>query len=294
MIKWVWEMETVEWPDWVIDAPQPKPVDRVKDGELRITYINHATILIQSDNINILTDPIWSDYAGPFSFLGSKRVRAPGVKIEDLPKIDIILISHDHYDHLDFPTLEKIVSLHHPVILTGLGVKSRLSSFKGTEIIELDWWDEYSIIRNNKKIFFVPSYHNSGRGMFDENKTLWGGYIIETGKGYVLFMGDTAFEEFFYDIKKRFCPIRLSLLPIGSYEKRWFMKNQHINPDDAARAHIILEAKQSIGIHFSTFKEHPEQTIDAHEKDLKDALIKYNIPESDFLILNFGEGRNIK
>jgi L-ascorbate metabolism protein UlaG (beta-lactamase superfamily) len=290
-IKWMWEMETVEWPEWIDDPPQPPPIARVKKGELRITYINHATVLIQMDGVNILTDPIWSEGAGPLTWLGTKRVRDPGVRMEELPDIDIILISHDHYDHLDISSLQQLNEKHHPIILVGLGNKHRLKSFSEKQIFELDWWQEH--IFSGTRFTFIPSRHNSGRGIFDKNKTLWGGFVIEGSEGNILFMGDTAFGDFFKKIKEEFAPFRLALLPIGSYEKRWFMKTQHMNPDDAVRAHIILEVTQSVGIHFGTFKEHPEQTINAHEKDLEVALHKYDIPESEFWIIKFGEGRNV-
>ena len=291
-IIWLWEMETIEWPEWIDDPPQPPPIARVKKGELRITYINHATVLIQMDEINILTDPIWSERVGPVSWAGPKRVRAPGIQMEDLPKIDIILISHDHYDHLDISSIEKLFEKHRPIILTGLGVKDRLESIGRDNIIELDWWQEYFFSKDTK-ITFIPSRHNSGRGIFDNNKTLWGGFVIESSAGDVLFMGDTAFGDFLKEIEKKFTHFRLAILPIGSYEKRWFMKNQHMNPDDAVRVYKMLKVRQSVGIHFGTFEEHPEQTIDAHEKDLKVALEKHNVPESEFWILKIGEGKEV-
>jgi len=289
-LKWLWEMETVEWPEWIDDPPQPPPISHVNEFELRVTFINHATVLMQMDGFNILTDPIWSERAGPISRIGSKRIRSPGVKLDELPKIDIILISHDHYDHLDIPTIERLVNKHQPIILVGLGLKTRLKTIRGNEIIELDWWGEYNY-SGKKKITFVPARHNSGRGFFDTNKTLWGGFVINGSSGNVLFLGDSAYGNFLKEIKKHFPRFALAILPIGSYEKRWFMKRQHMNPDDAVRVHQMLNASQSMGIHFGTFKEHPEQSIDAHEKDLKAALIKYNVSESEFFILEFGEGR---
>ena len=291
--KWMWEIETVKWPEWIDNPPQPTPIKNVQEGDLRITYINHSTVLIQIDGINILTDPIWSERAGPLSAVGAKRVRAPGVRIEDLPNIDIILLSHDHYDHLDTKSLQQLNDTYHPAVLAGLGVKRRLESITGKKrCIELDWWQEY-IYSTGTKIIFVPSRHNSGRGVFDKNKTLWGGFVIQGSEGNVLFMGDTAFGDFLEEIKTKFTRFRLAVLPIGSYEKRWFMKSQHMNPDDAVQAHKMLDVSQSVGIHFATFKEHPEQTIDAHEKDLKIALAKYNIAESRFWVLKFGEGRDV-
>jgi L-ascorbate metabolism protein UlaG (beta-lactamase superfamily) len=291
-IKWIWEMKTVEWPKWIDDPPQPAPISDVEADRLRITYINHSTLLIQMDGINILTDPIWSERAGPVSWLGTKRVRAPGVRLDDLPDIDIILFSHDHYDHLDIPSLKKIVENHQPVILVGLGVKRRLESIGSDSVIELDWWDEYKHPPGTR-ITFVPSRHNSGRGMFDKNRTLWGGFVVEGTAGNVLFMGDTGFGDFLHDIQRKFPNFRLALFPIGSYEKRWFMKSQHMNPDDAVKAHKMLGVTQSVGIHFGTFKEHPEQAIDAHENDLKEALIKHRVPKSRFWILKFGEGKDV-
>lgn len=292
MLTWMWEMETIEWPEWVHDLPQSPPPVSVKNGELRVTFINHATVLIQTNGINILTDPIWSKSAGPVSWLGVERVRAPGIKMEDLPRIDIILLSHDHYDHLDIPSLEKLRKSHYPTVVTGLGVKKRLSSLFGDKVVELDWWQEH-IDSTGIKITFIPSQHNSGRGLFDSNKTLWGGFIIHGSAGNILFMGDTGFGRFADQIKERFSQFRLAILPIGSYEKRWFMKNQHMNPDDAVKIHQMLNVTQSVGIHFGTFNEHPEQTIDAHEIDLKVAMQKYQIPDSRFWILKFGEGRDV-
>lgn len=295
MLKWMWEMETVEWPEWVDDPPQPKPIEEVNKGELRITYINHATTLIQLDGLNILTDPFWSERAGPISWLGSKRIRAPGVAMQDLPTIDAIIISHDHYDHLDLASLRQLTVQFKPLILVGLGVKPLLESkgFSGANIVEMDWWQDYSLEPDALKITFVPAWHNSGRSPFAGNRTLWGGFVIEGSAGRVYFAGDTAYGQFLDQIRERFAPFRLTIFPIGSYEKRWFMKNQHFNPDDAVQAHQLLESKQSVGMHFGTILEHPEQTIDAHEQDLAAALEKYNLSPSAFWVLKFGEGRYV-
>jgi L-ascorbate metabolism protein UlaG (beta-lactamase superfamily) len=292
-LKWLWEMKTIPWPDWIDDTRQPKPLPFVKDkNTLRVTYINQATVLIQTNGVNILTDPIFSKRAGPVSWMGSKRIRAPGVKIDDLPKIDVILLSHDHYDHLDIPSLKKILGSSHPPILCGLGVAERLEPLKYDSIKQLDWWQGYRF-SEAVKITFVPALHNSGRGLADKDKTLWGGYVIEVPAGNILFAGDTGFGDFFEDIHGRFNGFELLILPIGNYEKRWFMKSQHMNPDDAVRVHEMLNASKSMGIHYATFNEHPEQAVDAHEKDLKTALKKYRVPENDFWILKFGEAREL-
>jgi len=293
MIKWIWEMETVAWPEWIEDPEQPPPAGRIDNGELRLTYINHATVLIQFDGLNVLTDPVWSFRVGPLPWLGVKRVRKPGISMDDLPGIDYVLISHDHYDHLDLRTLKQIVKRHNPTILVGLGLKNFLASRGISNVVELDWWQVYNPEGSGNTFTFVPARHNSGRWPLMGNKTLWGGFIIDSPDGQIYYAGDTAFGDFINSIGRRFKKIRATIFPIGSYEKRWFMKSQHMNPDDAAKAHIILASRQSIGVHFGTFAEHPEQAIDAHEKDLDRALKEHNIPSTQFWILRFGEGRMV-
>jgi L-ascorbate metabolism protein UlaG (beta-lactamase superfamily) len=294
MIKWMWEMKTIDWPEWIDDPHQPAPVARIGDGELRVTYINHATMLIQMDSLNILTDPVWSSCPGPFGLIGPRRVRAPGIELDSLPPIDYVLISHDHWDHLDFPTLETIVTRDHPKIITGLGVKSLLPDIAAQDAVELDWWQTSQSSSTVVALTFVPARHQSGRWPLVGDKTLWGGFVIESSSGdQVYFAGDTGYGAFLDKIHERYNHIRLAILPIGNYEKRWIMKSQHMNPDDAVRAHLLLGAGQSVGLHFSTFAEHPEQSIDAHENDLEEALKTNQVPSSQFLILKFGEGRDV-
>jgi len=289
MVKWMWEMKTVDWPDEIVDPPQPKPEQRLSNGKIRITFINHATTLIQYGSVNILTDPIWSERAGPVSFIGSKRIRKPGVSFDDLPKIDFILISHNHYDHLDLPTIERFIARDNPVIITGLGAGSVISVKDPAKLRELDWWNDYVPGTGGITITCVPAVHNSGRGIFDGNRSLWCGFVINGGSGPVYFAGDTAYGDFFRDIRSRFGPFKCAILPIGNYEKRWIMKMMHMNPEDAVNAHQILEADISVGIHFATFNEHPEQSVDAHEKDLDEALRKKNLDRTVFMIPAFGE-----
>jgi L-ascorbate metabolism protein UlaG (beta-lactamase superfamily) len=294
MVRWMWEMETVDWPQWVDDPKQPAPIARVGDGELRVTYVNHATMLIQIDGLNILTDPIWSNSAGPFGWLGPARVRAPGVEFDSLPRIDYVLISHDHWDHLDLPTLETIVARDHPKIITGLGVKPLLPEEGMEKAVELDWWQSHWAFDKLVCFTFVPARHQSGRWPFVGNKTLWGGFVIEGRSGdQVYFAGDTGYGAFLDTIHERFNRVRLAILPIGNYEKRWIMKSQHMNPDDAVQAHLLLGATRSVGMHYATFAEHPEQSIDAHERDLAAALTSNQVPLSEFRVLAFGEGMSV-
>jgi L-ascorbate metabolism protein UlaG (beta-lactamase superfamily) len=293
MVRWLWEMERVPWPDWIQDPLQQPPPERVYGNGLRVTYINHATALIQMEGINILTDPIWSERAGPVSCIGTRRVRAPGVAFEDLPPIDYVLISHDHYDHLDIPTAKRLKAEHDPVFVVGLEVGKFLRAHGIENVVELDWWQSHGPDKAGVTFTFVPARHGSGRAPFMEDRTLWGGFVIDSPGGQVYFAGDTGYGEFIDDIAARFGRIRLAVLPIGNYEKRWFMKSQHMNPEDAVTAHRALGAPMSIGMHFATFAEHPEQAIDTHEKDLAQALKKYGVRDCEFRVLGFGEGTDI-
>ena len=293
MVKWMLTMNPAKWPKWIEDPAYPLPPKRAGAGELRITHINQATMLIQVDGMNILTDPVWSERSSPVSWAGPKRVRAPGLKIQDLPPIDLILISHNHYDHLDIASLKQLTQNHDFKIITGLGVGKLLRSEGLKNVVEMDWWQEYESLPGDPKIVFVPARHNSGRGMFDKNKTLWGGFVIESSGGHIYFAGDTGYGKFLDDIKNKFGEFRLALLPIGHYEPRWMMESHHMNPDDAVKLHQYLNVKQSIGMHFATFGGHNDEAVDAHEKDLQIALKKYEVPDAEFLILGFGEGRDL-
>jgi len=194
------------------------------------------------------------------------------------------------------PCLQAIIDEGHEVaaVITqpdkpkGRGKKMAMPPVK-----ELDWWQEYLSASRDIKITFVPSRHYSGRTLFGNNRTLWGGFVIEGSEGKIYYCGDSGYDEFLNQIKERFGNFRLSILPLGNYEKRWYMKTQHINPEEAVLIHKLLESTQSMGYHYATFNEHPEQAIDAHEKDLSDALEKYNIPPTVFWVLGFGEGRYV-
>ncbi len=286
-------MNPAKWPEWIEDARHPIPPARVTSAGLRVTHINHATMLIQVDGMNILTDPIWSERSSMVSWAGPKRVRAAGVALAELPPIDIILISHNHYDHLDLPTLKAITKNHNPKIFVGLGVGSLLADNQILNVTEMDWWQEAILDQRGGKVVFVPARHNSGRGVLDKNKTLWGGFVIESSVGNIYFAGDTGYGEFLSKIKAKYDSFVLAMLFIGHYEPRWMMESHHMNPDDAVKLHQYLNVKTSIGMHFATFGGHNDEKVDAHEKDLAVALDKYQVPKSDFLVLGFGAGKAI-
>jgi L-ascorbate metabolism protein UlaG (beta-lactamase superfamily) len=289
MVRWMWELEPVPWPRWIDDPVQPPPPVRVAGGRLRATFVNHATVLLQLDGLNVVTDPIWSDRASPVAWAGPRRVRRPGVRLEDLPPVDLVLVSHDHYDHLDAPTLRALEGRDHPLVIAGLGVGARLRALGMSRVVELDWWQGQAV-EGGITVTFVPARHRSGRGLLDGGRTLWGGFVIEGPAGRVYFAGDTGYGAFVDELAARYPGFRLAVLPVGSYEKRWFMRGQHMSPDDAVRAHLALHAERSMGMHYATFEEHPEQAIDAHEADLAAALRAHGLPPDRFRLLAFGEG----
>jgi L-ascorbate metabolism protein UlaG (beta-lactamase superfamily) len=279
--------DSIPWPEQ-IDSEQFKP-SSPRSIKPIITVINHATVLIQVDNLNILTDPHYSLRASPVQFAGPKRVVQPGIAFDDLPVIDIVLISHNHYDHLDLDTLKRLKDRDDPKVVAGLKTKSFLAENGITNGIDLDWWQ--SITANKTKITFVPSQHWSARGIFDKREMLWGGFYIENSHK-IYFAGDTGYGKFFKTIKEKLGAPDLSLIPIGAYEPRWFMKNAHLNPNDSLKAFKDLESKKMMGIHFGTFKltdEGYNDPIDTLHKEIK-AL---KVDPKSVIIPTFGKAYTI-
>jgi len=257
--------------------------------KVAITFVNHATFLIQAGGIAILTDPVWSDRASPFRRIGPKRVRRPGVAFEDLPTIDVILLSHNHYDHLDIATQTQLRQSFAPTLLAAVGDARVVGPIGFKDMRELDWWGEIQI-NDMLKVTFVPAQHFSARGLFDRQKSLWGGYMIESCGRRIYFAGDTGYSTHFSDIKARLGSPDIAMLGIGAYEPRWFMKPIHMNPAEAVCAHRDLDSRHSIGMHFGTFQLTAE-AIDQPQADLRRALSESGIPESEFITLHEGETR---
>lgn len=257
---------------------------------IRITFINHATFLIQVAGVNILTDPVYSERASPFQWVGPKRMRPPGIRFEDLPKIEIVLISHNHYDHLDEMTVKKLSRRDDPQFIVPLGVSAYLNRLGITKSTDYDWWGRKKINRL-LSITCVPAQHFSGRGTFDRDATLWAGYVIESTDGKVYFAGDTGYDRaVFRGIGDKLGPIDVSLIPIGAYLPKWFMSPIHISPEEAVQVHKDVQSKQSIGIHFGTF---PLADDGQHRpvEDLQKAKEEQNLADDEFIILDEGEGR---
>ncbi|HSC83792.1 MAG TPA: MBL fold metallo-hydrolase, partial [Pseudomonas sp.] len=228
-------------------------VERVSDGELRVTYINHATVLLQHRGLNILTDPVWAQRVSPFSFTGPRRYQQPGLSLDQLPPIDLILVSHNHYDHLDLYSLRNLCE-RFPLarVVSGLGNGALIRSTGFARVEELDWWQSLPL-GNDLELHGVPVQHWSSRTRGDTNRTLWMGFVITSPEGPLLFPGDTGLGPEFALINQRFGPMRFAALPIGAYAPRWFMRDHHMNPDDAVQAHQQLQSRHSLAIHFGTF-----------------------------------------
>jgi L-ascorbate metabolism protein UlaG (beta-lactamase superfamily) len=272
------------WPHTVTINPASAPK---QSKELLITNIGHATFLIQMNHVNIITDPVFSNYAGPMGRMGPKRVVAPGIPINELPPIDVAFISHNHYDHLDKFSVRYLAQHHDVTFVVPLGMKQQLQKWKITRpIIELDWWDSIQIA--SAKITATPAQHWSRRTLFDANKSLWIGGIFETDMGSVFFAGDTGFGPHFHEIAQRFDSIDVGLLPIGSYKPRSIMAHQHMSPQDALNAHMILKTKCFIPIHYDVFPLGKEHYLEA-EDDLIKTADSIAVPRSDIKILKVAQ-----
>jgi L-ascorbate metabolism protein UlaG (beta-lactamase superfamily) len=293
VLRWLINRKPRPWRKWIDEPPGVAPPERVAGGGIRATFVGHSTVLIQMDGINILTDPIWSMRASPFSWIGPRRHRAPGIRFQDLPPIELVLQSHDHYDHFDVPTLKRIEQRWHSKFVAPLGVRFRFAQKRicsPERVSEADWWQTLDI-GNNLKITLVPARHFSGRSLSDRNKTLWCGYVIEGPSGAVYFAGDTGYGTHFQEIKRRFPNIRLAFIPIGAYIPQWFMGAVHESPVDAVRAHEVLGAGTSIGIHFGTFHL-ADDGEDEPVNDLRRALDARK-PRNQFVTLSCGGGLDI-
>lgn len=290
ILKWRVNRKVEPWP--LIPIQQAKITkERTAIGECLVTYITHSTVLIQNDGKNILTDPIWSKRASPLSFLGPQRITLPGIKFEDLPPIDIVLISHNHYDHMDIPTLKKISKEHNPVYFVPKGNRKFLKNRGITgEIHEMDWWDHQHLF--NFSLHFVPAQHFTSRHIFDFNRTLWGGFVLKGIDRMIYFAGDSGYCDHFKEIQKRLGSPDLSILPIGAFEPRWFMASVHLSPEEAVQVHLDLQSKQSLAIHFGTFQLADEKVADPVDQ-LKNALKKHHLPANTFWILKPGESREV-
>lgn len=288
ILKWKFATTAKEWPTNIPLSHQPLLISPYKNNDVNLTFINHSTFLIQLKEMNILTDPVYSKRVSPVSWLGPKRVHEPGVALDDLPPIHMVIISHNHFDHLDINTLKKLEEKFKPHFLVPLGDEVLLKKEGLKKVSSLDWYQSFTL--NEIEFIFTPTQHWSRRGLFDTNKSLWGGYIIRNQKKKIYFGGDAGYSKYFKEIYKLYGPMDISLLPIGAYAPRWFMQDMHMDPEEAIWAHQDLESKKSIGIHFGTFqltneaREEPTQKLQIHLKNQK-------ISPDDFMVLEPGQSK---
>ncbi len=259
--------------------------------EETLTWIGHSTFLWQYKGVNLITDPHLTDRASPVGFAGPKRNMPPGISLRELPELDIVLISHNHYDHLDKDSVLGIADKQKddlPLFLVPLGMKQWFDDIGIKEkVVELDWWDSYQIA--NWKYYAVPVQHWSRRGLFDTNDILWCGWVVEAPNKRLFFAGDTGYSQDFKDIGKRFSKMDLSLIPIGAYAPRWFMKDMHCNPEEAVQIHLDVNSQKSIGMHWGTFLDLTDEPLEEPPVKLSKALMVKSIDKSKFITMKHGE-----
>ena len=286
--RWLLTRRQARWPRWVEDPPQPTaahPAGSVA-GALAVTFVNHATFLIRSAGVALLTDPIWSLRASPLRWAGPRRVRAPGLAFERLPPVGLVLVSHNHYDHMDLPTLRRLREAFDPVFVAPLGNARYLRRAGLRRIEELDWWEAYRAAE--VQVTLTPAQHFSSRGLFDRDRALWGGFLIEVGGRRVFFAADTAYPGPFREVHARFGRPDLALVPFGAYEPRWLMRAAHVNPEEAVQAHLDLGGPPTVGMHFGTFQL-TDEAIDEPVRRLRQALAERGLAETAFRVPAFGE-----
>jgi L-ascorbate metabolism protein UlaG (beta-lactamase superfamily) len=290
-LRWRFTHAPGAWLSWVDLPLGPPPPARVAGGAMRITWINHSSFLLQMDGLNILIDPTWSERASPLSWLGPRRHEPPGIRFEDLPPIDAVLITHNHYDHLDLPTLRRLAEQHHPRFLIGLGNRPLLEKAGITWSEELDWWDGAEFA-GGVVVNFVPARHFSARSLCDRNRTLWGGFVIRGQEGYAYISGDTGMGPHFAEIRSHFGEPRLAMLPIGAYLPQWFMRPYHLSPAEAIEATETLGAATTVVSHFGTFQLGDDGQFQG-EEELADILVSRPELAKHIWILTPGEGQDV-
>jgi len=274
------------WPAAVpVDVRRPPPLG---EAAAIITFIGHATFLIQTARGNVLTDPVYSERASPLAFAGPRRVRQPAVKFDDLPPIALVVLSHNHYDHCDGRTLRTIEERWHPLVVTTLGNARLLQSFGVRQVEELDWWQASA--HAPLPVTVAPAQHFSARTPFDRNRALWCSFMLTVGAHRIFFAGDSGYGDGFHfrNARDRYGPIRLAILPIGAYEPRWFMCDMHMNPEEAVQAFIDTGAERALAHHYGTFRL-TDEAIDQPPMRLAAALREVHLPADSFVALRPGQ-----
>jgi len=252
-----------------------------------VTWVGHSTVLLQLGPLNVLTDPMWSERASPARWVGPRRFMTPAVDFDELPEIHVVLLSHNHYDHLDAPTVRRMAERYPETTwLCPMGLGTLLQSLGVRKTVERDWWE--TVDAQGFSAACVPAQHFSSRTIGDRGDTLWCGWTIQADGVRIFFAGDTALHPEFDQVRTRLGPFDLVMLPIGAYEPRWFMRPVHMNPAEAVQAHLDIGARVSLGMHFGTFQL-TDEAIDDPLVALDRALDDKGIPDGEFTTLDFGE-----
>ncbi|MBR0821031.1 MBL fold metallo-hydrolase [Bradyrhizobium liaoningense] len=278
------------WPEWVPNSHADTPPARVEGDKVRLSFVGHASWLIQGGGLNILVDPVWSMRVSPVGWAGPKRHNDPGIAFEKLPKVDVVLVSHGHYDHLDIATLSRLTRNFVPRVVTPLGNDATMRSSDSTIKAEAFDWHDRVELGGGIAVTLVPTRHWTARGMFDRNKALWASFVLETPAGKIYVVCDSGYGDgtHFRRVAEKHGPLRLAILPIGAYEPRWFMRDQHMNPEDAVKALADCGAQAALGHHHGTFQL-TDEAIDAPAKALVEALDAAKIPQERFVAMKPGQ-----
>jgi L-ascorbate metabolism protein UlaG (beta-lactamase superfamily) len=290
LVRWWTGGGRAKWPERVENAHTDLPPARVDGARLRISFVGHATLLLQTGGLNILTDPVWSQRVSPLRFAGPKRVRDPGVGFDQLPPIDAVLVSHCHYDHLDLETLSRLAAAHRPRVITPLGNDTIMHCHDPGIRAEAHDWHDRVMLGNGVAVTLAPMRHWSARGVLDRNKALWAAFVLETPAGRIFHVADSGYGDghHFHAARARYGPFRLAVLPIGAYEPRWFMRDMHMNPAESVRAFEDCGAELALGHHFETFQL-TNEPIEAPRQALTEARAAAEIPPERFRLLEPGE-----
>ena len=288
--RWATSEERARWPEQVPVVPTVPP-RRVDGAGMRVTWIGHATVLVQTRGLNILTDPVWSERTSPFDFIGPRRVRAPGVRFENLPRIDLVLISHNHYDHLDLATLRRLWERDRPLIVTSLG-NDRVVAQAGAEAVARDWGGRVAV-RPGIEVIVERNHHWSSRWFVDRNRALWSAFTVRLPGGNLFFAGDTGWGDgsWVRDVAAR-GPFRLAIIPIGAFEPRDYMRNHHVNPEEAVAIFQALDPVRALGMHWGTVQLTFEP-IDEPRRRLAALRREFGIADDRFVAVEAGQGFSV-